>query len=73
MADHEADGFEGVEHYSALGRTVDVLFAAEDEDGDADHEHAEAEEVGRPESDVALHVGGCEEGEGADVDRPGRC
>jgi hypothetical protein len=68
--DHDPDDAESVGDDGALGRADNVNLATENEDQETDEEDAQTHEVGSPEVDVALQVGGCEQGERSGVDAP---
>lgn len=68
VLDHHECTLEGIGDDALLWCADDDGLLGEEEDGDTDNEHAETHEVRAPESNVQLHVRGCNERERTDVD-----
>lgn len=68
MLDHNADGLESVCDNRTLWRPDDITFLAKNDGNKAYNHHAETHQVGRPESNIAFHVGCRDKGKRAQVD-----
>lgn len=68
MLDHDSNSLESVCDNGTLWRSDDIELSAEDKRSKSNDEHAEAHEVCGPETDIAFHIWGSEEGKGADID-----
>jgi hypothetical protein len=70
VSDHLANNAESVGDDRALRGSHNVNLPAKNQDECANEENAETHQVCGPEANVALHVGGGEQGQGTDVDAP---
>jgi len=68
--EHHPHCTEGVGDDGSLRRSDDVDLATENKNQKTDEEDAEAQEVGRPEVDIALHVRGSKQRQRSGVDAP---
>lgn len=68
VAKHNADDAEGVGDDGSLRGPDNVELSAEEHDGSSDAENSQAKQEGRPEANVALHVGRGQQGQRAEVD-----
>ena len=70
VLDHQPDDAESISNDGSLRRSDNVDLATEDEDEQSNEEDAEAKQVGGPEINVTLHVGGGEQRQRSGVNAP---